>query len=221
MTRSIKSSLPVQLYFPHYKDAKMAINTYQLIFSGNSCGQFVQNVLHLRMDDAGYAAALQAAKGLVDGFLAASREDDWLDMHCESYTLMSLKCRRVSGGIGPEWIDISVTGTNGSRSGVSQSSSNGPVVLLIPLGSPRRVGKIFVSGISLTDADRGQISVAAIAAIDAAATALLQTFTAVGGATPAVNWCIASAANKADTLAIGAMEVCKEIGVVRRRQLPV
>jgi len=199
----------------------MAINTYQLIFSGNLAGQFVQNVLHLRMDDAGYAAALEAAKGLVDGFLAASREDDWLDLHCVSYLLNSIKCRRVSGGIGPEWIDTTVAGGGGSRSGASQSSSNGPVILLIPLGAARRVGKIFVAGISSTDADRGMITAAAITALDAAATALLQPFTASGGATPAVNWCIASATNKADTIAIGAIDVCKEIGVQRRRQLPV
>jgi len=199
----------------------MATNTYQLIFSGNESGQFVQNVLHLRMDDAGYTAALQAAKGLVDGLIAASREQDFLDMCCGSYSLNSIKCRRVSGGIGPEWIDTTVSGTSGNRSGNSQSSSNGPVILLIPLGAPRRVGKIFIPGISNADCDRGSILAATITALDAAATALLQPFTASGGATPTVSWCIASSTNKADTVAIGGIDVCREIGVQRRRQLPV
>lgn len=199
----------------------MANQTYQLVITGNAGGQFVQNVLHYFMDDAAYADPVSAAKGLVDGWLAADMLDEWCDMCCGAYTVKSVKCRRATGGVGPEWLDVSVDGTPGNRGSTMQASSNGPVILWIPASPNRVTCKTFIPGASTGDVEIGELSAAALTAIQAAATNMLETFPAVGGGTPNVTLCCVAANNKANRRLIALARVCKEIGVQRRRQLPV
>ena len=58
----------------------MANQTYQLVVTYNAFGQFAQNVFHYRVDDDSFANRLLAAKGLVEGFIAAGRPTTLMDM---------------------------------------------------------------------------------------------------------------------------------------------
>lgn len=199
----------------------MATNTYQVVLTGNCCNQFVQNVLHYRMDDASFATPIAAADGLLKGFHADGQLAQWLAMHCESYLFLSAKCRKVSGGIGPEDIDLTGAGTPGDRSGLAQNSGSGPVILWTPVGPNRVKGKTYIAGTSIADIQGGQLDLSAMADIVDAANNMNSSFPAVGGGTPTVQLCIAKGSDKSVTWLIGAIEICKEIGMQRRRQRPV
>jgi len=199
----------------------MALQTYEMVLSARCCGQFVQNVLHYYFDDAAYPSPIAAAKGLVDGWIAAGKDQLWLDMHCESYILMSVKTRRRTGGIGPQWIDLSLQGTPGNRSGESQTSSNGPVILWLPLTPNRVTGKTFIAGVSDSDADRGELSSTCINDLKVAAEDSNLVFPTVGGGTPNAQLCIVKSGAPGTRYGIDGVEVCREIGVQRRRQTPV
>jgi hypothetical protein len=199
----------------------MAINTFAVVLTGNCGNQFVQNVLHYRMDDATFSTSIAAADGLLKGWHAAGMLDEWLAMHCQAYEYLSAKCRKVSGGIGPEDIDLTGAGAAGVRTGQTQASSAGPVILWIPVGPNRVKGKTFIAGISIADINFGEISSSCIADLIDAATNMNQSFPAVGAGTPSVQLCIAKSTDKSTTWLIGAIEVCKEVGLQRRRQRPV
>lgn len=199
----------------------MANQTYQLVVSGNLAGQFVQNVFHYRMDDDSFANRLLAAKGLSDGFIAATCDELFLDMCPFPYEMLSLKTRCITGGGGPEYIDLSVSGQNGTRTGTVQTSSSGPVILWHTDGPNRSTGKTFIPGISASDAEGGEISAAAKTAILAAAVDFLQPFTAVGGGTPECRLCIPKANDPTTRYLVDAAMIAKDIGKQRRRQLPV
>jgi len=199
----------------------MAVHTYQLIISGTIAGQFCQNIFHYKMDDAGYANALIAAQGLLNGWLADDKPADWLQFCPANYIIRSFKARRVSGGTGPEWVDLSFAGENGERSGDAQVSSTGPVIIWVIEGNFRRKGRTFVPGISITDADGGEITAAALDDFNTAADSFLGEFPADGGGTPDVTFVVAQSDNLATTFEIIDAQISKEIGVQRRRQLPV
>lgn len=199
----------------------MANQTYQLVITGNAAGQFVQNVLHYRMDDAGFSNRLLSAKGLVDGWIAAALMDNWLAMVPSTYIVQSIKARRITNGGGPEYVDVSLQGEIGEGGTGMQASANGPVIIWNTDGGARRVGKTFLPGISPTKMDGGEILATFISALQAAAAAFLAPFNAVGGGSPPCQFCIPRH-NDASirSLPVG-VQVSKMIGQQRRRQLPV
>lgn len=199
----------------------MATQTYQLSVVGNSAGQFVTNVLHFRMDDDGYADRLLGAKGLVDGFIANGNLIGYLAMVPDAYVLSSLKCRRVSNGGGPEWINIDHSGNQGTFGSDTQISGAGPVIILYTDGGPRRKGKVFLPGIDPTKVDGDEIAAAAITTLLAKAADLFAGFSAVGGTTPSVVACVPHHNNMALRSLILHFAVSKIVGKQRRRQLPV
>jgi len=199
----------------------MANQTYSLIVTGRSSSQFVQNVFHYRMDDDSFPNRLEAAKGLVDGWIANANNDIFLNMLPAAYEMLSVKARRVTEGGGPEYVDVSVASSSGGRTGDAQVSGTGPVILWMTSGGPRRVGKTFLPGISISDVDGGEITAAAKAAILAEADNFRAAFDAVGGATPSCVLVIPRANDPATRSLIVDVQISKDIGTQRRRQLPV
>ena len=199
----------------------MALETYQFIITGNCAGQFVQNIFHFRMDDASYVNRLLAAKGLIDGWLAANYMDQWTSIVPEEYIVKSLKARRVTNGGGPEYVDISVDGTTGEADDDMQMSGAGPVIIWNTDGGARRVGKTFVPGISTTNVDGGEITETFVATVLAAAETLRVPFPAVGGTTPTCTMCIPRKNDPGTRSLIVQSQVSKDVGQQRRRQLPV
>lgn len=199
----------------------MANQTYSLILTGNAAGQFVQNIFHYRMDDAGFANRLLSAKGLVDGWIDASKADAWLAITPSSYTLQSIKCRRITNGGGPEYVDVSLQGDAGGAGTDMEASANGPVIIWNTDGGPRRIGKTFVPGISQEKMDGGEIKAAFIVALINAANTFKGTFTSIGGGNVPVTFCIPRSNDPATRSLVVGVQVSKMIGQQRRRQLPV
>jgi len=199
----------------------MANQTYQLVVTGVSSGQFVQNVFHFRMDDDSYANRLLAAKGLIDGFLSDGKEGTLLAMLPSNYLMKSIKARRVTNGGGPEYIDTSVDGEAGTFGDDASTSGTGPVLVWFTDGGARRVGKTFLSGISNSNQAGGEISAAALTSLDGDAETFRQSFPAVGGTTPTVTFCIPRSNDPATRSLVVGHSVSKDIGQQRRRQLPV
>jgi len=199
----------------------MAAQTYQLVISGNLAGQFVQNVLHYRMDDAGYPSRLQSAKGLVDGWLTDGKMDHFLDMCPTPYVVKSVKARCLTGGGGPEWIDASVASSPGTLGAGMAMSGAGPVIIWNTDGGPRRVGKTFIPGISPDNVDGGEISAVTIGFLLGMAALFRIAFNAVGGGTPSCVLCIPRSNDPSVRSLIVGAQVSKDVGQQRRRQLPV
>jgi len=199
----------------------MANQTYQLVITGNSAGQFVQNIFHYRIDDDSYANRLLAAKGLIDGFLADGRETEYLDMVPDAYQMMSIKARRVTNGGGPEWIDTSMASTPGNAGAGLQMSGAGPVIIWFTDGGPRRTGKTYLPGISNANINGGEVSAAFIASLIVSADNFKAPFNAVGGTTPVALLCIPRSDDPATRSLIVANLVGKDLAIQRRRQLPV
>jgi len=199
----------------------MAAQTYQLVITGNLAGQFVQNVLHYRMDDAGYATRLQAAKGLVDGWLTAGKMSDFLLMLPEPYIAKSVKARAVTGGGGPEWIDTSMSGDLGERSGDIGESGVGPVLIWYTDGGNRSNGKTYLPGVSANDVKNGELLAGAGTDILAAANDFLETFDSEGASIVPVVQVIPRSSNMTLRSLVVEVSISKEIGQQRRRLLPV
>ncbi len=199
----------------------MANQTYQFVITGNSSGQFVQNVLHYRMDDDSFADRLLSAKGLVEGWLAATKQLFWIGLHPEEYIMKSIKARRITNGGGPEWLDVSLDGTEGTAGSGSQMSGAGPTIIWNTDGGPRRIGKTFISGIPDTWVNGGEITATALTTIATVAGLFSGSFNAVGGTTPQCTMCIPRASDPSVRSLILQAQVSKIIGQQRRRQLPV
>lgn len=199
----------------------MATQTYQLIVTGICADQFVQNVLHFRMDDDGYTNRLAAAKGLIDGLIAADWHASFLACVPDAYVMQSLKARRVSNGGGPEWISTELQGSEGTLGSDTEISGAGPVAILYTDGGPRRIGKIFFPGIAPANVDGDQISQATLDTINSSLETMRVPFDAVGGTTPPVTLTIPRANNLALRSNIVESTVSRYVGKQRRRQVPV
>lgn len=199
----------------------MANQTYQLIITGTCCDQFVQNIVHYRMDDDSFANRLLAAKGLIDGFLSAGQIDSWLAMLPEEYVVKSLKARRLSNGGGPEYLDVSLAGQQGGFGDEASTPSTGPTIIWFTDGGTRRIGKTFLSGIAAANQDGGEIIAGAISTLDSAAETFRQPFPAVGGTTPTCTFCIPRSNDVATRSLVVGHAISKDLGTQRRRQLPV
>lgn len=199
----------------------MANQTYQLVITGNNAGQFCQNVFHYRLDDDGFTTRLLAAKGLVDGFLAADRPENFLDMHPDSYQILSIKARRVTNGGGPEWIDTSLAGTFGDAGSSCQVSANGPVIVWNTDGGARRIGRTFINGIAKTNINAGEITTIFLGNLMDAAEALRTSFPTVGGGAVTCTFCIPRSNDLSTRSLVVNHQIGRYLGVQRRRQLPV
>jgi hypothetical protein len=199
----------------------MAQQTYQLVLTGNCAGQFVQNILHFRIDDNGFTNRLLAAKGLIDGFIAEGLVSAWVAMLPEEYILKSIKARRVTNGGGPEWIDVSADGEQGTSGDNMQMSGAGPVIIWFTDGGPRRVGKTFLPGISIDNVDGGEIKASFLTALRSSAILFNANFAATGGGNPTCTLCIPRHNDLSVRSLVVEVTVSKNVGQQRRRQLPV
>jgi len=198
----------------------MAAQTYQLVISGNLAGQFVQNIFHYRMDDAAYPSRLQAAKGLLDGWLTDDKMDHFLDMCPTPYIAKSVKARCVTGGGGPEWIDTSVSGSTGTRGTVIGESGIGPVIIWYTDGGNRSNGKSFIPGVATEDIKNGELLVAGGTAILTAANDFWPGFDSEGASVVPVVMVVPRSSNMTLRALVVNANISKEIGQQRRRLLP-
>jgi len=199
----------------------MAIQTYQLVLSGNLAGQFVQNVLHYRMDDDSFANRLLSAKALVEGWESASLTGTWCNLLPIPYTFLSAKGKCLTDGGGPEYISLNDTGTAGTQGAHVQTSSAGPVVVWVGDAPNRSSGKVFLPGIGTTNAQGGQISASFLGVMHTYLDDLIDPFPAAGGTTPQCDLCWVKAVDPTTRYIVTGYRIGKDLGQQRRRQLPV
>ena len=199
----------------------MANQTFQLVITGTAADQFVQNVFHFRMDPDSFSNRLLAAKGLVDGFLDADKSEKFLEMCPDSYVIKSIKCRQITDGGGPEWVDITQEGEVGTLGAGMSVPGVGPVIIWYIDGPPKCKGRTFIPGIPNGAIGGDEIASATITALNDAASDFRVAFNAIGGTAPAVAMCIPTTANPAIRFLVNGNAVSRIVGKQRRRQVPV
>lgn len=200
----------------------MPTETYQAVLTGNISGQYVQTVTHWNVDNSGSVDPYTMAEDIANGLGGAS---GWIDLLMAvtpaGYTATSVRVRRVSAGGGPTAIKLGPTFTDftGDRTGAIQSYQANPVVIWITTPNPAKVGKIFIPGLSETDADAGAYTSGFATAVGSFITGSIAVFNTPSSGDPyqLVVWRRqTSAAND-----VTAGRLSPMIGIQRRRALPV
>lgn len=134
----------------------MALETYELVISGTLAGQFVQNVFHLNVNNAGDQHPYTKAKEVLATInLALGFVQKWADLAPASYTVTSMRCKRVLAAGGPTAILLGseLIDAVGNRTGAVSSVQLSPVLVWITDPRPEKPGRCFIPGISETDID--------------------------------------------------------------------
>jgi len=135
----------------------MALQTYELIPSFNTSGQFAQSVWHWQFDDAGYTTTKAAATALINAFDAGRRTTLRACLPAD-VELISYRAR-LRTGVGGFNAFVPIASTNaGTRTGNQSASALNPVVIFYPLNPSFGRGKWFVPGISESDIADGRFS---------------------------------------------------------------
>ncbi len=200
----------------------MANETYELIVSGKLAGQFVQNVLHVGIDNTGATDPFVIATAILTKFNTSGQfVDKWTDMLPAAYTLTSLRCRKILPTGGPTNIILqgSLVSDTGARSPGIGVATTSPLIIWLTALRPNKPGRTFIPGVAEDDLDGGVLSGALLTAMGSFA-----TYWGNGGTltSPAYSWdgqVYRRAIAAGD--AISNYRVSPIIGNQRRRELPV
>jgi len=147
----------------------MALQVYEFTPSGILGGQFVQNVLHVEVDETTpenpYTVASEINTFMNGG---GNFVDAWLNMLPEDYKLTSIRCRRVTGTGGPTAIIAggALSAQDGLRTGAISSAQVSPLIIWVTTNDPDSTGRTFLPGVSEDDVDEMQLVVGLINEID-------------------------------------------------------
>lgn len=197
----------------------MADQIYSLTISQNIAGQFAQNIVHFRFDDAGYNSTLEAAEALNLAF-DGSRKALLAACLPTSTTILSFKARRVSGGGGFEAIMPQSAGNVGTRAGAVSVAGLSPCVVgypALPTNRPR--ARFFLCGVSDSDIVDGVFTAAFKAAVAGSFGTLFDPLTLAGGGGPVATF-VLNFTPVASATVISDWLLSDACGQIRRRQIP-
>ena len=197
----------------------MAAHTYRLTISYNSAGQFAQNVLHYSFDDGAFTTTIAAANALINAFdlHCVTPLENALSVHTQ---ILSLKSRLVVTHGGFEAVKLGAVGDVGTRPGDLSASGLAPLIRFITNDTPPVTGRVFLPGISDTDAADGFCSPAFFTALTAAANVLDDQLTLVGGGAPVATPVVLTHKPIVDSIPIHVAVPCSFLATQRRRQRP-
>lgn len=197
----------------------MASNTYRLTISYNCAGQFAQNVLHYRFDDSGFATTVAAAEALNNAFNThcSGPLKDALSSHVQ---ILSYKARRVTGVGGFEAVKLGVAGDVGNRTGDLSASGLSCMIRFICNGVPAKSGRMYLPGVSDSDAVDGYCSAALFTDLTDLANALDDTLTLTGGGSPTATPVLLTHQPIEDSIPISVAVPVSWLVTQRRRQRP-
>lgn len=196
----------------------MATNVYSLSINYNIGGQFATNVLHWQFDDSGYLTTALAAHALAVA-VQTGVQTQLLAAIPSATTLLSYRCRRITGVGGFEAQVLLAPGTVGGRASNLMVSGICPVLIFYPSGNLKQRGRMFVPGLADGDALDGQILSGQVTRLKALINAILTPVTLAGGGAPVASPVLWSRRLlSAAIITQGAVSV--QIGQLRRRQLP-
>lgn len=200
----------------------MPAEAYELIVSGILSGQFVQNVLHVNVDNSGSSNPYTVAYDLLETLIGTVQFDQkWTDALPADYRITSLRCKRVLVTGGPTAILLAgaLTQSVGQRTGSIQAAQVNPVIVLLTTTRPNRPGRIFLPGISETDMDDMVYTAGIIAAIGEVEAMLITNFT-LDTLAYAANFAVRRTTTAASD-DITAARLSPLVGTQRRRLRPV
>lgn len=198
----------------------MAENIYSLTLSYNISGQFAQNIVHWRFDDAGYGSTHAAADGLITAFDGSRKA---LLMGClpNVTTLTSMKSRRTTLSGGLEAAQPMTVANVGTRAGGISAAAVSPCVIGYPaLPTTRNRARIFLAGVRELDLVNGIFTAAYKTAVSGAFATLFDPLTLAGGGSPVATFVINNA-SAAFAIVITDWQLSDAVGQLRRRQVPV
>lgn len=198
----------------------MAVHTYALTIAYNAGGQFATNTLHYNFDDSGYATTIEAANALLAAWDLTIRSE-WIDMLPTAVTLLTGRCRRVGTTGGFEAVAFFPGGTTGTRTGAMMAAGTGPVLIFYPVANGRQRGRIFLPGISISDAIDGVITNAFKTAMFATIGNVSVDLTLVGGGAPTASLVIWKQKPPQTATSVLQIRLSDLIATQRRRQVPV
>jgi hypothetical protein len=198
----------------------MADQVYTLTMSYVSAGQFCQNIVGWRFDDAGFGSTFAAAEALCNAFNSSRKS---LLMGClpRVVTLTSLKARRYSTGGGLEAVVPMTTGNVGTRTGGISVSGASPCVIGYPtLPTTRRRARIFLPGVRELDLVNGTFTNTYKTAVNGAFGTLFDPLTLSGGGDPVATF-VLKFSTPGTAVVISQWQLSDACGQLRRRQVPV
>ncbi len=196
----------------------MSQQVYSLTMVSNVGGQFCTSTTHWLFEDSAYSSTQQAALALCNAWLTAHKAH-WILCHPADSTLLSVRSRRVSTPGGFEAVVPVTSGGGGSRSGSTSVAGLAPVFILYEINNGARRGRLFLHGVSETDAQDGVMSTGFKTAVNTNMTLCLNNIVLAGGGTPTAVNVIYDRAIKVGFLK-EAGRISDLIGTIRRRQLP-
>jgi hypothetical protein len=193
---------------------------YQIVPTWVCAGQYMQNVLHFKLSEAGSGAPNAHSIALADSF-----ESDilpaWVDAISSSCELRSLRVKRVTGLGGPTNVKLFSAGSAAGGGAATVSSTIEAATLHFPvfLDGKNKTGKIFVGGIPDEGIVDNAISAGERTFLQALIDALGTTLTLSGGLGTA-NYTIFNPVAGTDAIpSVGGISVY--IGTQRRRIHPL
>jgi hypothetical protein len=200
----------------------MPAECYELVISGVLAGQFVQNVMHVNVDNSSsvnpYAIAedvLETLNNTVQFFAA------WCEALPGDYRITSVRCRRVLGTGGPTAISLGAVldQSVGQRAGSIQAAQVNPVLIFLTTLRPNRPGKVFLPGLSETDCDDMTYTAGIVAAFTALIDKVVTGFTLDNNSFAASFGVRRRGTGLSDDISAG--RISPLIGTQRRRLRPV
>jgi len=161
----------------------MATNIYSVAISYNCAGQFAQNILHYQFDDSGYGSTAGAADALLTAWDTANRTK-LKNLLPTATTLVSMRARSVTQPGGFESFFGFPAGQTGARTGAVAASGIGPCIVLVPIGNAKVRGRVFLPGITDSDAVDGEYSTGYLTAYSTNENLFRNSLVLGGGGTP-------------------------------------
>lgn len=134
----------------------MPTEAYELVVSGVLAGQFVQNVMHVNVDNSGSTAPYAVSQDILGSLVSVV---DFWTLWCNAlpadYRITSVRCKRVLATGGPTAIMLAADlgSSIGARTGSIQTAQVNPLLIFITTIRPNRPGRVFLPGLSETDCD--------------------------------------------------------------------
>jgi hypothetical protein len=197
----------------------MADETYRLVISYNSSGQFAQNVLHYEFDDHLFGNTSLAALALINAWNThcTGALKDALSTHTQ---ILSFKARRITSHGGFEAVLLGLVGDVGNRTGDMSASGLAPYVRLVTNNIPPVQGRVFLPGVSDSDCVNGFLQSAFFTDLTALANVLDDSLTLTGGGAPTATPVIRTTSPVRDSIPVHIAVPSPIVSTQRRRQRP-
>jgi hypothetical protein len=197
----------------------MGLNTYSMAINYNVGGQFASNILFFQFDDSGFSNTADAAHGLCLGWQTAN-QTRLLNILSAHVTLMSYRARNVTAGGGFEGQVLLAAGVVGNRAGNLMAAGIGPCYVFVPTGNAKQRGRMFVPGISDSDASDGILTSAFLTVLNTSGSGFITPFAVTGGGGPVATPVVFTRKPAKVSRTIQHVLVSMNLAQVRRRQVP-